>query len=202
MKHGDRHGAGRALVKRALAFRREGRPQEAINLVGSALELIDPRVDPGLALSAVHNLLWFQASCGRFEVARAGLAAAGELYRVHGGALYDLRVLWLEGWIAAGLGESARAEELLRKARQEFLARDLHYTAAMVALDLGVLLLEGGRTAEARALIEETVTTFRVLNIPREVASSLLLLGEAARQDRLTVKILKSVAASLQEHER
>ncbi|HEX5759112.1 MAG TPA: hypothetical protein VF121_07955 [Thermoanaerobaculia bacterium] len=103
----------------------------------------------------------------------------------------------LEGRIAAGRGRHGRAERSFRAARDGFLAHKLFYTAAVAALDLGVLLLRRGRTAEARALVLETVDTFTFYQIEREANMALLLLTEAARQDRLTITILKSAAADL-----
>ncbi len=202
LEHGDRHRAGKALLKRALATGYDADPDEAERLLVGARMLMAPTNDRRTYLAFLHSLVMVEIDRGEYEHARWLVHEARWLYAAAGGALYELKLVWLEGRIAAGLGQSARAEELFREARAGFLARKLPYTAAVVAMDLAALLLERGRTAEARALVLETLETFEVLNIQRDALMGVLLLAEAARQDRLTIETLKSAAAELQKAER
>ncbi|HEX5759117.1 MAG TPA: tetratricopeptide repeat protein [Thermoanaerobaculia bacterium] len=197
LRHGENHAAGRLLVKRAWVTLAEGKPQDGLELAHRSLELIDLAREPHLTLAALHNFACAYADCGKFEEADRVLWQARPLYAAEGGPLDRLRLVWLEGRIAAGRGRHGRAERSFRQARDGFLAHKLFYTAAVAALDLGVLLLQRGRTAEARALVLETVDTFTFYQIEREANMALLLLTEAARQDRLTITILKSAAADL-----
>ena len=197
MQKGDFHAAGRVLVQRGTVTLREAQPKEALRLLAWALDLLDLAREPYLSLATLHNFASAYSDCGKFEEADRVLWQARPLYAAEGGPLDRLRLVWLEGRIAAGRGRHGRAERSFRQARDGFLAHKLYYGAAVAALDLGVLLLQRGRTAEARALVLETVDTFSYYQIEREAHMALLLLTEAARQDCLTIAILKSAAADL-----
>ncbi|MGH2627507.1 MAG: hypothetical protein ACRDHY_12755, partial [Anaerolineales bacterium] len=149
-----------------------------------------------------HSLIWFKAECGSFTAAWRLLWAARKLYPAYGGPRHTLKLFWLEGRVAAGQRHAGRAERCFRKAREGFLAMKLPYAAALVAMDLGILLLERGRTAEARDLIEETLETFNILRIRREAVGAVILLTQAAQQDQLTIAVLRRAAAELQKIER
>lgn len=199
---GENHLAGKVLVTRALALGYEGDSPGAVSLLSAALPLLDAARDPRAAFSCIHSLIWFEAECGNFTSAWRLLWAARKLYPAYGGPRYALKLFWLEGRVAAGQQHTGRAERCFRKAREGFLAMQLPYASALVAMDLGILLLEQGRTAEARALIEETLETFNILRIGREAAGAVILLTQAAQQDQLTVAVLRQAAAEFQKAER
>ncbi len=198
-KAGERHLAGKTRLKQGLAVGYGGDSARAVNLVLHSLTLIEPAREPETALDGLHNLVLLFVDSGRFEEASDIAWAARSLYASHGGEHLHIKLGWLDGRIAAGLGHPGRAERAFREARDAFLRLEMPYTAAIVALDLGVLFLEEGRTAEARALIRETLATFTALRIPREASAALLLLRRAARLDRLTVTVLRSAAADMQK---
>jgi tetratricopeptide (TPR) repeat protein len=198
---GEDHLTARSLLKKAVACWYGGDPVTAIDLFSTALRLLDPRRDPKAALAGVHSLICCLVECGHFTEAWDVLWEARGLYAAHGGALHQIKLVWLEGRVTAGRGHFGRAERCFRKARQAFLERKLPYLAAVAALDLGVLLLERGQAAEARELVLDTLDTFDILHIRREASAALILLGEAARQDALTVEILRRAAAVLEKIE-
>lgn len=199
---GEPHLAGKTLLVRALSAGYDAEPEEAVALFTAALHRLDPARDPDALLACLHTLAWFHAECGRFEEAEEITWSARELYRTCGGELYDLKLVWLEGRIALGLGRPGKAERNFQKARQGFLARDLPYTAAIVALDLAALHLRRGRTGEARTVVSETIEAFDILGIHREAFMAVMLLVEALRQDCLSVGLLESAAAELQRIDR
>ena len=96
---------------------------------------------------------------------RSSLADPYALRRSPRSSLIQVKLLWLDGRIAAGLGHPGRAERCFLEVRKAFLARKLPYTAAVAALDLAILWLERGHTAQARALVAETLETFGLLGI-------------------------------------
>ncbi len=196
---GERHLAGKTRLQQGLAAGYGGDSARAVNLVLHSLTWIEHAREPETTLDGLHSLGWYLAEAARFEEASTVAWAARALYASHGGEHLHIKLGWLDGRIAAGLGHPARAERAFRTARDAFLRLEMPYTAAIVALDLGVLFLEEGRTAEARALIRETLATFTALRIPREASAALLLLRRAARLDRLTVTVLRSAAADLQK---
>jgi tetratricopeptide (TPR) repeat protein len=196
---GERHKAGKVLWQKGVVAGYAGDPARAVRLVEGALTRIDAASEPEAALHALHSLVTFLIDCGRFDEASEVAWSARALYAEHGGELLDIKLLGLEGRIAAGRGLVGRADRCFREARRKFLDHGMPYTAAIVALDLGVLLLECGRAAEAKTLVEETVNTFKVLGIPRETSAALILLSTAVLQDRLTIRVLRTAAAQLQK---
>ncbi len=197
-----RHFAGKVLTQAAHLSLVAGEPEEALGPLARAITLLDPVLEPTVLLAAVHNLLDCFVHCGRFRDAGNLLWRTRKLYAAFGGRLYDLRLLWIEGRVAAGLSHHGRAERCFRKARGGFLDAKLPYFAALVATDLGILLLEKGRAAEARELIEETLETFNVLHIRREAVGAMILLSDAVQQETLSIAALRQLAAELQKIER
>jgi hypothetical protein len=153
-------------------------------------------------LVAIHNLLTCLVDCSRFREAWRLLWKTREIYTAYGGRFHQLKLSWIEGRVAAGLDYAGRAERSFQSAREGFLEMKLPYAAALVALDLGILLLEKGRAAEARELIEETLETFNVLHIPREAVGAMILLSDAVQQEQLSIAALRQLAAELQKIER
>ncbi|HKH49846.1 MAG TPA: hypothetical protein VKM72_34770 [Thermoanaerobaculia bacterium] len=197
--HGDRHNAGRALISKGLYTGYDNDPEEAVRLLSAGLTLIHPASDSKLVISAVHNLITFLADCGRFREAQRLLRRARPAYDAEGDRLNLIKLRWLEGKIAAGLGRLGRAEQLLGQASQELEAAGLHYHAAVASLDLAAVWLSQGKTAETRALVEELVTTFRARRIAREALAALVLLRKAFDRDGGTepLELLRAVSRYL-----
>jgi hypothetical protein len=111
----------------------------------------------------------------------------------------QLRLLWLRADIAAGLGDLATAERGYIETRDGFIAQGIGYDAAIVSLDLAVLCLRQGRTADVRRIAEEMISLFQAQDVHREALAALALFQEAARQDGLTVEKTLEVATYLRE---
>ncbi|HVF62198.1 MAG TPA: tetratricopeptide repeat protein [Thermoanaerobaculia bacterium] len=201
-REGKRHEAGVVLVHLGLAAMYDPAPREAAGHFLAALPLVDAKLEPTALPFCLHNLAWTWADCGRFEEARDLVWQSRGLFAALPDPLIQVKRLWLDGRIAAGLGHPGRAERCFLEVRKAFLARKLPYTAAVAALDLAILWLERGRTAQARALVAETLETFGLLGIAREALMAVALLSHALSQDCLTVAILQSAAADLQKIER
>jgi tetratricopeptide (TPR) repeat protein len=194
------HLTGKVLTQKAHLCLVSGDPEKATHLLVRALSLLDPLREPRVLFVAIHNLLTCLVDCSRFREAWDLLWKTRKLYAEYGGHFHNLS--WFEGRVAAGLGYTGRAERSFRSAREGFLAMKLPYAAALVALDLAILLLEKGRAAEARELVEETLETFNVLRIPREAVGAIILLNDAVQQEQLTIAALRQLAAELQKIER
>jgi tetratricopeptide (TPR) repeat protein len=196
--HGDRHNAGRALISRGLYTGYDNDPEEAVRLLSSGLTLIHPESDPKLVISAVHNLVTFLADGGRFREAQRLLQRVRQAYDAEGDRLNLIKLRWVEGRIAAGLGRLRRAEKFLRQAREDLEVTGLHYHAALASLDLAAVWLSQGKTAETRALVGELVTTFRARRIAREALAALVLLKDAFDLDRSDpLELLRAVSRYL-----
>lgn len=195
---GDRHAAGRVLVKRGLLAMQSLQPERAVRILAAALERIDPGADPRLTVAAIHNLLMSLVEGGEIEQAARLLWRYRPLISARGDVLSQVSLRWLEGRIAGGQGDVGRAAKALSEVRDVYLEKGMAANAAVVSLDLAALHLEQGRALEARHLVEEVLITFRALHIGRESLASLLLLHEALVQERATVVLLRTVASELQ----
>ncbi len=198
---GEHHLAGRTLIGQGIAKGSAGHALDAIRSLRHALRLLDRERDPALLLAGVHNLIWFLVDEGHFAEGRDLVRAHADLYRQHGARFDRLRLRWLEGRIAAGLGEPAEAEVAFLEARAGFAEHRLAYVEALISLDLAALWLTQGRTAEIGALLAEVLGTFRALGIRREAIAVLLMLEEAAQAERLTASLVTSAAARLRKLE-
>lgn len=198
LRYGDAHDAGRMLILKGIYLGRANDPQQGLRMLAAGLADLDGARDPRLIFQTLHNVLLFRAELGEFEPAREQLAAMSGLYERFAGRIDRVKLCWVEGRIAAGLGEPERAEAAFLRARAELNAAGLGYRAALISLDLAALRLGQGRTAEVRGLVEEMVVTFRAVGVGREAIAALLMLREATRQDRATVELLRSVAGVLQ----
>lgn len=195
---GDQHLAGRTLISKGIAVGHASETGQAIHLLSEGLRRIDPQRDPRLALAAIHNLIWFLVEAGRLPEADGLLVQSRGLYACHGERLDLLKVLWLEGRIAIGLGDDERAQRALLQVRNGFEQAELPYDAALVGLDLAAVWLRQGRTAEIRRLLDEILTEFRARNIRREAIGAVLMLKEALRKDGASLALLQAVEADLQ----
>ncbi len=195
--HGDRHNAGRALISQGLYKGYDNDPEEAVRLLSTGLALVHPASDPKLVISAVHNLITFLADGERFREAQRLLRRVRPYY-AEGDRLNLIKLRWVEGRVAAGLGRLRRAEQSLLQARSELEATGLHFHAALVSLDLAAVWLSRGKTAETRALVEEVVATFRARRVAREALAALMLLKEALDLDRSEpLELLRAVSRFL-----
>jgi len=201
VKLGDFHLAGRALVKKGIAKFYANEAEAAIPLIRSGLNWLEQVRDPGLYVTAVHNLACSLVETQRFVDGRTLIEEHQNLFIKHAGPLLILRLRWNEAKIAAGLGEASTAEAIFQQVRQAFADRKLAFVSALVSLDLAALFREQGRTCEVAALATEMVATFRRLRIRREAIAALLLLERAARQERATLALLRHVASRLRELE-
>jgi tetratricopeptide (TPR) repeat protein len=199
---GDTHAAARALVSKGVCANYALDSEEALGFLSEGVRRMDPARDPKLALAAVHGLLWCLVDTGRASVARTLLPDARALYDTHGEHFDKLKGLWLEGRIAAGLGEDEIAESAFTSVRQGYQEADLAYDAALVSLDLAAIWLHQGRTAEIMEMVDEMITIFQARGIQREALAALLMLRNALETDRATASLLRHVMAELWRLER
>ncbi|HEV2855941.1 MAG TPA: hypothetical protein VHC97_24350 [Thermoanaerobaculia bacterium] len=193
----DRHQAGRVLINKSYVLQSMNEPERAILALREAEGLVDPERDRRLLLCLRHNLVDNLATAGHFEEARALFPDVEALCRQSGSRLDEVRLRWIEGRIAAGLGDRAEARRIFLEVRREFLERDMAFDAALLSLELTVLSIEEGRTAEVRDLAEEMVEIFRSRDVHREVLAALAVFQAAATLDAATPDLARDLAAYL-----
>jgi tetratricopeptide (TPR) repeat protein len=196
-EHRDPHLAGRSLISKAAVLIEQGESESVIQVLKKANGWIDPERDPRLVLCVRHNLVDNLSKMGRHAEAADLLPDLRTLAATQGSTLDRVRLTWVEGRIAAGLGDHDQARRLLTDVRQAFLVNGNPYEAALATLDLVIPDLEQGNTAAVQALTDDMVTVFRAHDVSREALAALLLFQEAARRETATTALARETAASL-----
>jgi tetratricopeptide (TPR) repeat protein len=191
--------AGRLLLKRAKVLEEMDRHEEAIEDLRRAAAWIDPEREPRLHWNQRFNSLVILVHLGRYEEAEAGLPEVRDLAERVGKKLNTLRVRWLEGLTAAGLERMEEAIAALEEVRREFAARGIAIDTALVSLDLAVIYLKQGRTAEVKELAAEMVAIFRAQRVQQEALAAVLVFQKAADRERATVDQARRLAGYLRQ---
>ena len=193
----DLHLTGRSLISKAYTLQQMGESSESIAMLKEASKLIDPEREPRLQLILKHNLILALVSTDSCIAATNLLAETWELARRLGNDLDLLRLRWIEGRVASGLLQRGPAEAAFREVQQTFLEKEMGYDAAMVSLDLGILLAREGCLAELKQLALDILPVFSSRDVHREAIIALLLFQNACQEERLTVELASQLAALL-----
>lgn len=196
------HRKGRAMISKGVFLGYAGWPEEAIRQIRRGLGLLDWEHEPRLVLMARHNLAWFLNDCGRSEEALHHLERFRHTYQEFDNSWAGLRLAWLAGRIAAGLGRLDEAERTLRDVKLRFLEGGLGYDASLVTLDLAKLYLKEGRNAEVRVLADEMLTVFLSHDVHRQALAALAVFQKAVEQDTATPHLVQEITDYLQRARR
>ncbi|HEX4495486.1 MAG TPA: helix-turn-helix transcriptional regulator [Thermoanaerobaculia bacterium] len=191
------HSPARSLIKKGFTLEVMGDYERAVETLLQAAPLIEVENDPRLLYMLRFNLAVNFCHTGRFDEANRLVAAVHKLASDRGDENEIPRVLWLEGRIAAGLGRSEEALNLLHQARQGFSNRKMVTDAALVLLEESVLLLEEGRTAQVKELARGLAEVLESKGIHREALAALLLFQEAAESETATVDLTRRLLGFL-----
>ncbi len=201
-RHADEHLAGQTLLAKGLIVGTSGDSNSAIRLTHEGLALIDTDRNPRLVFVGVHNLSCWLVDGGRFEEARLLLNTfQGSIRRFAKAPADRLRMRWVRAEVAAGLGELNRAEKGLLHVREGFRSVNMHYKASLVALQLAMVYLRQGRTAEARTQVLDAVDALTALGIHKEAFLGVLLLRRAFEQEVTSCSFLQGVVSFLRRAE-
>jgi tetratricopeptide (TPR) repeat protein len=190
---GQRNLLGRSLKQKSMVCGEAGDIESEIALLRCALKLIDPAEEPRTFLAARHNLILALNETGRSREAFALLFHTRPLYLKQGDRMNLLRLRWLEGSVARGLGRIEQAELAFREVRDAYVELELDYDAAVVSLDLAGVYAREGRSAELLHLAEEMLAIFQSQRIPREATAALMFFCEAARQEKAETRLVQLV---------
>jgi tetratricopeptide (TPR) repeat protein len=184
---------GKILISKANILKVLGNAEGSTATLEQAAPLVDAIREPRLALVLRFNLLEDLCQVGRAEEAAPRLAEVRMLAERLGEPLDLARVVWLSGKVAAGLGRTVEALAAFEQVRQEFRHHQLAYDAALVHLDLSLLLLDEGRTGEVRQVAEEMLWIFNAQGVQREALAALQVFYEAARRETATAELARRV---------
>ena len=192
---GDRHHAGKALIKRALFANYNGQTEVALENNRAGLAIIDPLVDPKLETMAKYNQILFLADCGKFREADRAIFEGRAGFKSALGRAESIKLRWLEGRVDAGLGRFPSAERRLTEARDGFSELEMKFAAALISLELSHVCLRWKKARAAADHAFEAEAVFRELKIYREQIVAVAILAECFRQRVATPKLVQDVIA-------
>jgi hypothetical protein len=135
----------------------------------------------------------------RFDEAAELLTCVRELALEQHNELDLIRVMWLAARVATGQGRFEEAVSGLQLVRRDFLDHGLPYLSALATLDLAVVWLRAGHTAQVRELATEIEAVFRAKKIRREALAAILLFCDAAKQETATVELARRAIADIEK---
>jgi hypothetical protein len=175
-----------------------GEAESAIEALRQAAPLVDGRRDPRLLFALRFNLIANLCRLKRHAEAQELLPEIQELAVALRKELDLVRVVWLRGKIAAGLGCDGEARAAFEQVRRDFTARGMAYDCALVSLELAALLLEQGHAREVRVLAGEMLWIFQAQRVHREALAALQVFCDAARQEEASAELARRVVLFLQ----
>lgn len=179
-----------------------GNVEGSIELLRESALVINPQTEPRLYAYARQSLLTSLNLADRHHEAEQLLPEIRVLFRDLAEPLNELRVHWMGGNIAQGLGRHGEAEAVYREVQQEFLELGKSYDWALVSLDLAALLLEQGQWEELKRLSAQLVAVFESKEVYREASAALLLFRQACEEERVTLELIRQVASQLSRERR
>jgi len=188
----------RILVKKSSILEKQRNYAGALAALEEAAPAIEASGDPHFLFSLCFDRAANLRHLERYAEAAKLLPAVRELAVELGNALSLTRVLWLDARVALGQGRIEEALAGLEQVRNDFTAHDLPFEAALSSLDLAVVWLEQGRSAEVRELAVGMGWIFKAKGIDREALAALALFCEAARQEAATVDLARQVIVEIE----
>jgi tetratricopeptide (TPR) repeat protein len=184
---------GHTLISKGFTLEVMGEYERAIETLLEAAALPDVQADSRLRNILNNNLALDFCHIGRFADAADVAQRVREVAAEMGDAIGLLRVLWINGRIAAGLGRTGEALGLLAQARREFAKRNMVYDVTLALLEEAALLLDQGRTAEVKVLTHGLPALFEAEEVHREALVALRLFHEAAEREAATAELARSI---------
>jgi transcriptional regulator with XRE-family HTH domain len=195
--HPTGEARGRILLNKGATLEQMGDYEAAVAAFHEAAPWIDREREPRNFCVLRFNRIVCLCHAGRFEEAEAGLPELRALTAQPRQGMDRVRRCWLEGRIAGGLGRIGEGIAVLAAVRAEFAAEKIFYDEALVSLELAVLYLEQGRTAEVKALTGQMEPVFRAQGVHAEAQKALRLFRCAVELETVTVELVRRLVAYL-----
>jgi transcriptional regulator with XRE-family HTH domain len=183
-----RAATGRILLNRASALEQAGDIAAAVIALRQAEPLVNETGEPHLKWLLGFNLSVNLCHVGAFAEAATELQRLRQLTLDLGNERDLLRVLWLSGRVAIGMGNREDGRAAFQQVREQLVARRDGFGTAMVSLELAIFYLEEGHLAEVRRVAREMSWILVAEGLEREAIAGLRLFCEAARHEAATVE--------------
>jgi tetratricopeptide (TPR) repeat protein/transcriptional regulator with XRE-family HTH domain len=189
----DRNGTltGYLLLKRAKTLEEMGDLEAALAALEQAEAFVNEEQEPKLLAWLQHNRADYLSKLGRYADAMPLLPSVRSAYSRLGDELNMIRLRWVEGRIADGLGRTGRAIEILNQVRGDFASRDMNYDTALVSLELATIFAREGRADSVKALARHMAPIFQAQGVHREALAALALFRQAAESEEVTADLAR-----------
>ena len=184
---------GRILINKGFTLEVIGAYEQAVDALLQAVPLVEDQADRRLRNILRLNLANNFCHLGRFREAAELINEVRPTVAEMGDSLDLIRILGLEGRIAAGLGQSGQALPLLAEARRRFAAERMFYDVALLLLEEAVLLLRQGRAPEVKTLARELAIVFDSQGVHREALAALRLFQQAVESERASEELAREL---------
>jgi len=188
---------GYILLNKAAALEQSGDSGSAIEVLRQAAFRVDAQREPRLWFASRFQLAVNLCHLKRNTEAETLLPEVRRLATQLGNESDLVRVLWLEGRIAARLERKDEAFRALSRVRQEFISRGIAYDAALASLELAVLYLEQERLGDVKVLARQMTPIFQAQGVHREALAALRLFCQAAGNETVTVEMARHLVEYL-----
>jgi hypothetical protein len=179
-----------------------GDPDEDLLTLEQASVLIDPNRDPSLLNTCNHSILSNLVDRAEYQRAVEFLLRSGLRGAYAEEPLNQLRLLWEEAKIQAGLEQLNHAEALFNEVRQGFLRNRLEYDAALAGLDLAAVWLRQGRASWVLPLAVDMCKTFDQMKLETPEASrAAMFLVIACRLQVADLALVQRIRAFLSRYQ-
>jgi|SRR6185369_13510268 len=181
------------LYTEARVFEGMGDLRQAAVALEKASFLVNAKREPRLALSISFQLLVNLCLDGRPAEAKPKLRDIRTAAEQQNKELDLLRVVWLEGMVASGLGQNDEAKSRLEQVCRELAQREIAYDCALATLELAAVLLSENRSGEVCSLAGNLVWIFRSQQVHGSALAALSLFSESAKRQTATVDFTRRV---------
>lgn len=188
---------GYILLNKAATLEQSGDSERAIETLRQAVSRVGPQRESRLWFALRFQLAVNLCHLRRHAEADELLPEVRRLAIQLGNELDLVRLLWLEGRIAARLGRPDEALGALARVRGEFISRGIPSDAALASLELALLYLEQGRPGEVKVLARQMAPIFQAQGIHREALAALRLFCRAAGDETVTVEMARHLVEYL-----
>jgi len=185
------------LIGKAKAVEDLGHFADAITLLKQAEPLVDGEREPRQLWVVRLNLAVNLCHLGRHAEAQLRFPEVQALVLQLGNRLDLLRVEWLRGRLAAGLGHPEEAVAAFAHVRDELTELGIAYDAALVTVELAEAHATLGHTREVKALAQASAPTFHAQGVHREAQRALDLFLRAAEEERPSAVPLRAIVVYL-----
>lgn len=199
---GEFEEEGKTLLTLAIVERQLDNLDGSQELIYKAVECFETTKNDKLTACAWQNFSNVLCQARKFEEAREVVTKCRDPLEGSVDPLTLLRFLWVDGKIACGLGNESEGETIFQSIRTSFSTLSLPYDSALASLELAVLFLRQGRTAEVKQMVAEMVEVFDERDIHRETVASLMLFREAVELEQVSAASLREFAAYLERASR